>query len=170
MSQVVAWFDRKFDFGLPLEHFPNVCIRLRGAPARLEDMLRGAQRHVLIKKPGEKWSAQEHAGHLLDLETLWRSRIEDLTGDGDRLPAADLTNRGTTEANHNAKDLSEILRGFRAERLRMLDQIDSFPPEMFGRSKLHPRLQQPMRLLDHLFFVAEHDDHHLARIWDMIQG
>jgi len=28
----------------------------------------------------------------------------------------------------------------------------------------HPhRLKAPMRLVDHLYFVAEHDDHHLAR-------
>jgi hypothetical protein len=27
-----------------------------------------------------------------------------------------------------------------------------------------------MRLVDHLYFVAEHDDHHLARIWEMING
>jgi hypothetical protein len=25
-----------------------------------------------------------------------------------------------------------------------------------------------MRLVDHLYFVAEHDDHHLATIWEMI--
>jgi len=31
-------------------------------------------------------------------------------------------------------------------------------------SALHPRLQTPMRLIDHLFFIAEHDDHHLAKI------
>jgi len=28
----------------------------------------------------------------------------------------------------------------------------------------------PMRLVDHLYFVAEHDDHHLARIWELITG
>lgn len=27
---------------------------------------------------------------------------------------------------------------------------------------------QPMRLVDHLYFVAEHDDHHLAKIWELI--
>jgi hypothetical protein len=26
-----------------------------------------------------------------------------------------------------------------------------------------------MRLVDHLYFVAEHDDHHLARIWELIR-
>ena len=28
----------------------------------------------------------------------------------------------------------------------------------------HPRLGTPMRLIDLAFFVAEHDDHHLAQI------
>jgi hypothetical protein len=35
-------------------------------------------------------------------------------------------------------------------------------------SSLHPRLQQPMRLIDHALFVAEHDDHHLARITELL--
>jgi hypothetical protein len=39
---------------------------------------------------------------------------------------------------------------------------------MFARSMLHPRLKKPMRLVDHLHFAAEHDDHHLAKIWDLI--
>ena len=28
----------------------------------------------------------------------------------------------------------------------------------------HPRLRTELRLCDHLHFVAEHDDHHIARI------
>jgi hypothetical protein len=32
------------------------------------------------------------------------------------------------------------------------------------RELLHPRLKMPMRAIDHLYFVAEHDDHHLAHI------
>jgi hypothetical protein len=24
--------------------------------------------------------------------------------------------------------------------------------------------------VDHLYFVAEHDDHHLAQIWDLLNG
>jgi hypothetical protein len=35
---------------------------------------------------------------------------------------------------------------------------------------LHPRLKQPMRLVDHLYFVAEHDDHHLATIREMMEA
>jgi hypothetical protein len=29
-------------------------------------------------------------------------------------------------------------------------------------------LKTPMRLVDHLYFVAEHDDHHLAGIWELL--
>jgi hypothetical protein len=25
-----------------------------------------------------------------------------------------------------------------------------------------------MRLVDHLYFLAEHDDHHLSRIWELV--
>jgi hypothetical protein len=31
-------------------------------------------------------------------------------------------------------------------------------------------MKKPMRLVDHLYFVAEHDDHHLAWIWQMMSG
>ena len=170
MSQVPAWFDRKFDSTFPLEQYPNVCIRLRGTPARLEEMLRGVSRGVLVAKPGDKWSAQEHAGHLADLEPLWLARVEDFLTGGDTLTVADLRNRKTHEANHNARDLSAILADFRSARLRLLDRLADLQPATFARSMLHPRLKQPMRLVDHLYFVAEHDDHHLAIIWALIHN
>jgi len=168
MSQVPVWFERKFDFTFPVGQYPNVCVRLRGTPARLEEMLRGVLRDVLVLKPGGKWSAQEHAGHLLDVEPLWMARVDDFLADGDMLTVADLSNRKTHEANHNMRELREILAGFRLERLRLVDRVGKLQPALFARSMLHPRLTQPMRLVDHLYFVAEHDDHHLARIWEII--
>lgn len=33
---------------------------------------------------------------------------------------------------------------------------------------LHPRLRVPMNLVDHAFFVAEHDDYHLTRITELL--
>jgi uncharacterized damage-inducible protein DinB len=168
MSHVPLWFDRKFGFTFPVEQFLNLCVRLRGTPARLEEMLRGVSRDVMVAKPGDKWSAQEHAGHLLDLEPLWLARVEDFLTDKDTLTPADLRNRKTDEANHNARQLTEILAAFRAERLRLMQHVEKLQPASVARSMLHPRLKQPMRLVDHLFFAAEHDDHHLARIWELI--
>ena len=168
MSNVHAWFERTFAFTFPLEQCPNLRVRLRGTPARLEEMVRGVPRDVLLRKPGGKWSAQEHAGHLLDLEPLWVARVDDFVAGGDTLTAADLRNRKTDEANHNARDVGEILGEFRAARRRLLDRVSAVPPDAFGRSMLHPRLKQPMRLVDHLFFAAEHDDHHLAVISELV--
>lgn len=170
MSQVPVWFERKFDFTFPVEQYPNLCIRLRGTPARLEEILRGASREVLADKPGGKWSAQEHAGHLADLEPLWMARVDDFLAGGETLTVADLSNRKTNEANHNSRTPTEILVEFRAARLRLVDRAEKLSPALFARSMLHPRLKQPMRLVDHLFFVAEHDDHHLARIREIIDS
>jgi len=167
-SNVPAWFERKFDFTFPVEHYASVCVRLRGTPARLEEMLRGVSHDVLVTKPGETWSAQEHAGHLLDLEPLWLARVEDFLGNGDTLTVADLGNRKTHEANHNARQLTEILGEFRRARVHLVDCVGKLQPSLFARSMLHPRLKQSMRFVDHLYFVAEHDDHHLARTWEMI--
>jgi len=171
MSQVPLWFERKFEFTLPVEQYPNLRVRLRGAPVRLEEMVREVPRGVMTRRPqDDKWSAQEHAGHLLDLETLWAARVEDYLAGGPELTVADLKNRKTHDANHNEQDLREILSNFRSARMRLADRIAGLEPALFARSKLHPRLKQPMRLVDHLFFVAEHDDHHLARIWELIAG
>jgi len=54
-TQVQAWFERNLDFTFPVEQFANISVRLRGTPARLEEMLRGLSREVLIRKPNDKW-------------------------------------------------------------------------------------------------------------------
>ncbi len=38
---VGRWVDRKFEFTIPVARFPVVVERLRGAPIRLEEKLRG---------------------------------------------------------------------------------------------------------------------------------
>ena len=168
MQRVPIWFERKFDFTFPIELHPNLCARLRGTPARLEEVLRGVARDSLVKKTQEKWSAQEHAGHLLDLEPLWSARVDDYVAGGTELTTADLQNRKTHEANHNVRPLDDILKAFRDARRRLLNRVETMDSELFARTMLHPRLKQPMRLVDHLYFVAEHDDHHIAFIWGLL--
>jgi uncharacterized damage-inducible protein DinB len=162
------WFERKFDLTFPVELHLNLRARLRVTPARLEEVCRDASRDILIRKPGaEKWSAQEHVGHLLDLESLWTMRVNDYVTGASQLTEADLRNRKTHEAQHNQRPIASILAKFRGARLRLLSGVEKIDPAMFGRTALHPRLKTPMRLVDHLYFVAEHDDHHLAAISDL---
>jgi uncharacterized damage-inducible protein DinB len=167
---VPAWFERKFDLSFPAELFPNIRVRLMGTPARLEEMLRAQAPATLTRKSPGKWSAQEHAGHLLDLESLWLARVEDFVRGGDQLTAADLKNTKTHRANHNASSISEILEQFRSSRMALVTRLHALDVKMFSSTMLHPRLKTPMRLVDHLYFAAEHDDHHLAIISELISG
>lgn len=167
MSQIPVWFDRRFEFSFSAELYPNVCARLRGTPPRLEEFLRNRSPEILTTKPEKKWSAQEHAGHLLELEPLWLARVEDYVAGSSVLTVADLQNRKTDEANYNARPLQQILTDFRGARKVLLNRAEQLEASLFSRSIPHPRLKTPMRLVDHLYFVAEHDDHHLAKIWEL---
>jgi uncharacterized damage-inducible protein DinB len=168
LPETQAWFERKFDFSFPAELLPNLLARLRGTPARLEETLRGRTYAILTARTPGKWSAQEHAGHMLDLEPLWLSRVGDYITGVEQLTVADLTNRKTHEANHNERSLEEILGGFRSARGRLLERAGDLDKSAFTRAIPHPRLKTPFRLVDHLYFVAEHDDHHLAMIWGLL--
>ena len=162
--EMLKWFERTFTFDLPKEMYPNVVERLRGTPARVEGIVAGGSQAMLTRRDGAQWSIQEHLGHLLDLEPLWIGRMDDLLQGKDRLREADLTNRKTHEADHHAAGLGSLLVSFREVRAAFVHRLDRLDESSIERTALHPRLEQPMRLLDLLFFVAEHDDHHLAHM------
>jgi uncharacterized damage-inducible protein DinB len=164
------WFERKFALDLPVWMYPNIVERLRGTPARLEELVSGLGRDVLTRRDGDEWSIQENAGHLWDLEALWLGRLDDFLSGEATLRAADLTNRKTHEANHNDNDTANILAAFRSERQQFVERLDALDEPDVMRSALHPRLQQPMTVVDHIYFVAEHDDHHLAQITRLRRG
>ena len=82
---------------------------------------------------------------------------------------ADLENRKTHEADHNQRSLDQLLSEFRAARMATVVKVESHLGDLAKRSALHPRLQQPMTVVDLLYFVAEHDDHHLARISEILR-
>lgn len=161
------WFDRSFGTGLGPDELPRIIARLRSAPDRLEAALASLSPEGLILKPGGTWSAQENAGHLLDLEPLWLGRLEDLLAGSEELRPADLTNLKTHQAAHNDRATVSILREFRTARAGLVERLESLAPHQLRATALHPRLRQPMTMADLFFFVAEHDDHHLARIREL---
>ena len=46
-------------------------------------------------------------------------------------------------------------------------RLDRWDASRLSVTALHPRLNQPMRVVDMAFFTAEHDDHHLARMTEL---
>jgi uncharacterized damage-inducible protein DinB len=169
MPEHLAWVERQFDFSFPVGLWPSVVERLRGTPARLEERVRSRAREVLIRRDGDRWSIQEHAGHLWDLESLWSGRLDDFERGAPELRAADMSNRKTHDAKHNEREISAVLTGFHDERTALLRRLDALDPAAYGRVSRHPRLGTEMRLCDLLYFVAEHDDHHLASITELLR-
>lgn len=158
------WAERTFTFDYPPAKLPELIERVCGTPARIEELVRGRDRATLTGHDGQGWSIQENIGHLLDTEYLALVRIDQILRGERELIAADMGNRRTHEANHDARDISELLAAFRAERAKVVARFEQVPEEDWGKSAVHPRLRVPMRIVDIAYFVAEHDDYHLARI------
>lgn len=163
----MRWTDRMFRFDLPVELFPVVIERLRGAAPRIEDKVRGLPAEILTRRDGDAWSIQEHIGHLVDLDELHLGRLDDYLNGAEVLRAADMENRRTWQASHNLRSASFLARQFRKEREVFVERLETWDSTRLGQTALHPRLQQPMRVVDMAFFVAEHDDHHLTRMTEL---
>lgn len=163
----VNWFDRTFDFHSSQQIFPSIMERLAGTPARLEEKCKTISPATLIKRVENTWTIKENIGHLGDLEPLWQGRLEDILSGKKELRPTDLQNAATSEANHDAVALEELLFRFRQVRKTTVEMLERVGEEQVFMSALHPRLQTPMRLIDLFVFVADHDDHHLARITEL---
>lgn len=160
----VKWFERVFDFTATQNTFPSIIERLAGTPARLEEKLSLLDPQVLTIRVDDTWTIKENVGHLTDLEPLWQGRLQDIIEGKEELRPTDLQNTRTSQAGHNNVAIKELLHNFRQVRAYTLKLLEDIPEEAVFKSALHPRLKTPMRTIDLFLFVAEHDDHHLARI------
>lgn len=168
MINQTAWTERKFDFNFPLELFPVIVERLRGALPQIEAMVKNISDETLSHKKEGKWSVKEIIGHLYDLEELWLGRIEDFLAKKETLRAADMSNTKTKAANHNVKPVDTLINQFTEARQLLIKRVEGFDTSTVSLTALHPRLQKPMRLVDSLYFAAEHDDHELTKIRSLL--
>ena len=168
MITQTPWFERKFNFNFPVGIFPVIFSRLEGSIFRLYSLLSNAD-DAICSNATNGWTVKQHLGHLFDLEDLWWKRLEDFRQNKSMLTAADLNNTKTKEADHNKQSLEYLLQAFTVERQKILETVYGFDAEMLARISIHPRLNQPMRLIDSLYFVAEHDDHHIAALSNLLR-
>jgi uncharacterized damage-inducible protein DinB len=167
----IKWTERTFNFDFPVGLYPELIERLRGTPARVADRLAGIDPSRLNRRRDNAWSILENIGHLADLDDiLFLMRLDEYVRGVESLQPADMFNRTTEAANHNAKSLGEILEYFRRTRADLVKTLEHLDPALFGRPAFHPRLKVQMRLVDLMFFQAEHDDHHLATISEILRA
>jgi hypothetical protein len=168
MMPKTPWLARTFNFEFPISHFACIYSRLQGTLLRIEDLVKVLSEDQLEFKPGEKWSIKEHIGHLADLDELHEARLEDYKNNAPVLRAADMTNKKTYDANHNAYPVSKLMNNFRSSRNLFLKHLESLDETALNRVSFHPRLKKEMRLVDMAFFIAEHDDQHLVCMREII--
>ena len=158
------WINRSFakidDNGL----LPGIIERLAGTPARLRSKLMGIDNAILTIFTDSKWSIKKEIGHLTDLEPLWLKRVGELADNTSTMSAADMTNKKTTESSHNEQSLEQLISNFEVARVQLINRLRNLSGIDLEKTSLHPRLQIKMRIVDLAYFVAEHDDHHLAQI------
>jgi len=167
--QKTEWFNRKFPVIDDNGTLPSIIERLSGTPARIEEIISNADPAILTWRPDGKWTIKEEIGHLSDLEPLWLGRLDDLVNGLTELRVTDLTNQKTHNANHDATAINVLLQRFREQRQLFVKKLLGLNDEQLLNSSLHPRLKTPMRTIDLAYFVAEHDDHHLASIRQILR-
>lgn len=158
------WFQRQFPAISDNGVLPGILERLAGTPARLRAMTA----HARPIPPASGWTAAKELGHLSDLEPLWLARVQDILAGRSDLTVADLTNRTTTDADHDRYPLPVLVDRFEPQRRALVAALRAATDADLARSARHPRLGTPMRLVDLAYFVAEHDDHHMARLRELL--
>ena len=161
----MPWLERSFPTGLPIGLFPALLGRFEGNLQRITATLLSVDdTGRTTRPPTGAWSIQEHAGHLLDLERLGMARLREFERAESLLSPADMSNRATNEAGYNAQPVAELIDHLAAARWEMVERLHRLTRAQIEHAAVHPRLEQPMNVVDWVFFMCEHDDHHLAHM------
>ncbi|MBK9108685.1 MAG: DinB family protein [Saprospiraceae bacterium] len=168
--QRLAWTARTFQFDIPEGWIYNIMERLEGTGPRLKFMLQQITDDRASQKLDGKWSLKEHIGHLIDLEELHEGRIEDFLSGKQTLRAADMQNIKTEQADHNSNSIPELIENFNNTRKVFIQSLRKLDDVRMSFHSRHPRLKVPMKPVDMAYFVAEHDDHHLASMREILNN
>ena len=163
------WVDRKFQSIADNGLLPGIIERLEGTAVRLEAKISKMPATIFSQTSGDKWSVKKEVGHLNDLEPLWLARVIQIQTGVAELIAADMSNEKTYAAAHDERRIEDLLSDFKASREQLVIKLKSLSEEELEKSSFHPRLKAPMKIVELAYFVAEHDDHHLAQITSLVE-
>lgn len=161
----MKWFERQFTFGLPAAMLPFYLDRLEGTIYRLEARVKGVPDALLSKQHDGKWSIKQNIGHLAEVDEVSTKRIDEMVEGVSTLSPAVFEPRG----DYNAQPVGDVLHFFRDTRLKNLARYDAIREEDLAKASLHPRLRVKMTPIDLAWFDAEHDDHHLVTIHEILR-
>jgi hypothetical protein len=160
------WFERQFIFGQAHGLLPFHLERLEGTISRIEQKVAGVSNEILSNKLYGKWSVKENIAHLAEVDEIANKRIDEMTqGISPMSPAVIQPGK-----DYNAQPISEVIDFFRRNRKKNLEKYKQLADADLSKSSLHPRLKVTMNPVDLAWFDAEHDDHHLVRINEILSA
>lgn len=154
------WFERSFQSGNPPEMLPLALERLEGTLVRIPAKLKNITEEDASKCFNEKWSIQQHIGHLSEVEEIAHIRFREIIEGVSPMTSA----IQPAKADYNSMQLEDVFLLFKNARIKSIDFIDTVNVESLSLLSVHPRIKIPMNLVDLACFHAEHDDHHLVAI------
>ena len=161
----LQWFERKFQFGLPGGMLPFYLERLEGTIARLQVKVEGMPEEILSHKLDEKWSVKQNIGHLAEVDQISGIRIGEIIKGLPVLSPAVFEPKN----DYNAKPVRIVLELFKENRVANISRFANLSETEITMTSTHPRLKLTMTPVDLAWFDAEHDDHHLVRINEIIE-
>ncbi len=157
------WFERSFNFGLPTGMLPFYLERLEGAIARIERKVKGQTDTLLSTRFHDKWSIKQNIGHLAEVSQISTKRIAEMCSGADTLSPAVFEPQ-----DYNPWPIERVLKLFEGARYETLLAFRALEEHQLRAASIHPRLKVLMTPVDLAFFDAEHDDHHLLKISDIL--
>ncbi|HTF21311.1 MAG TPA: DinB family protein [Chryseolinea sp.] len=163
--QPLTWFERTFTFGFPTSMLPFLLERLDGTIIRVQQKIDGIPEEHLGFRMDDKWSIKENIGHLLEVDVISGKRIGEIAAGQAMLSRADVQTAG----HYNEMSIRAIVAEFTTGRQTNIRRLLALSEKELAMTSLHPRLKVPMSPVDLAWFDAEHDDHHLVRINQIVK-
>lgn len=156
----LKWFEREFKFGLPPGMLPFFLERLTYTSLRLEQKVEGMSDQKLSEKKDGKWSVKQNIGHLAEVDEIALKRIDEMLSGKPVLSPAVFE----PKQDYNKMQVDDVINFFKKSREANLKVYNSLSDTDLAKTSLHPRLKIMMNPVDLAMFDAEHDDHHLVTI------
>ena len=160
----LPWFERDLKFGYSVLMLPYFLERLSGTSPRLEAKLMGIANEKLSLRFNGKWSVKENIGHLAEVDAIANKRIDEMNNGIETMSPAVFEPK-----DYNPWPIEKVIDYFKTNRLTNLKKYQSLSEIDLKKSSLHPRLKVQMTPVDLAWFDAEHDDHHLVRITEILK-
>jgi hypothetical protein len=165
MMKNLQWFERSFNFGSPKGMLPFYLERLQGTVLRIEKKVEGIPEEILSNRFDNKWSVKENIGHLGEVDEIANKRISEIiSGVSPMSPAVFEPNP------YHEWPIRQVIEYFQRNRISNIERYRHLTADELDKSSVHPRLKVSMTPVDLALFDAEHDDHHLVRINEILEA